>query len=148
MYTKKEKIIMWLSSFDFMTYKKARYVIDTFFELEDFFDNMNNYKISMSKVFTQDEINELRNNNNLVYIERCITNYNKLGITVVTMLSDNYPELLLQIDTSPIMLYCKGDISLLNSTCLGVVGTRRATKYGKTVGAQIIKDIEDQTIRL
>ena len=46
------------------------------------------------------------------------------------------------------MLYCKGNVGLLKSECLGVVGSRRCTKYGSTIGAKIIKDIamEDITI--
>jgi DNA processing protein len=39
------------------------------------------------------------------------------------------------------MLYCKGNIDLLKSSCLGVVGTRRATKYGKDTCNKFIKDI-------
>jgi len=148
MYNKDEKIVMWLSSFEFMSYKKARFIIDTFENLSEFFDNIPSYKLQLLQVFENDEYQELLDNNNLVYIERVIENYDKLGIDVVTVKSQNYPQLLLETNAYPIMLYCKGNVSLLKSECLGVVGSRRCTKYGSSVGAKIIKDIamEDITI--
>jgi DNA processing protein len=46
------------------------------------------------------------------------------------------------------MLYCKGNVDLLNSNCLGVVGTRRATKYGKDVCNKFVKDIASENITI
>lgn len=148
MYSKKEKIVMWLSSFDFMTYKKARYIIDTFEDLEEFFDNISKFRSQLLKVFESDEYIQLLNENNLVYIERVIENYEKLGIEVVTVNSEYYPELLRETNAFPIMLYCKGDVSLLKSECLGVVGSRRSTKYGSTTGGQIVKDVAMEGITI
>jgi len=141
MYNKEEKIVMWLSSFEFMSYKKARFIIDTYTNLGEFFDNISKNKNELLKVFEIDEYNELVNNNNFVYIDRVIDNYNQLGIVVVTIRSESYPDLLKETSAYPIMLYCKGNIDLLKSECLGVVGSRRATKYGSSVGAQIVKDV-------
>lgn len=141
MYNREEKIIIWLTSFDFMTYKKAKAMLENFDNLEDVFDNLNKYKTDLLKIFSDEEYQELKDNNNLSYIERCIKEYDKLGITVVTAKSSAYSEYLKEIPSYPILLYCKGDISLLKSECLGVVGTRRATKYGSTIGNQMVKDI-------
>ena len=141
MYNKTEKILMWLTTFDFMSYKKAKMVIENFENLSDFFDNLDINKNILLKIFSQEEYSELKANNNFLYIDRCIENYEKLGIKVVTCKSDTYPELLLEIGSFPILLYCKGDVSLLESECLGVVGTRRATKYGVTMGEKMVKDV-------
>ena len=51
MYSREEKIVMWLSSFEFMSYKKARYIIDTFDNLEDLFDNLDKHKSILLKIF-------------------------------------------------------------------------------------------------
>ena len=149
MYSKKEKIIMWLSTFEFMSYKKAYSFIEIFEEnLEDVFDNLRNYKNTLVKIFEHVEYNELILNNNLVEIERIIKEYEKLNIKVITIISDNYPELLKEINSPPIMLYCLGNIELLNSDCLGVVGTRRATKYGKDICSKFISDIATEEITI
>lgn len=148
MYSKTEKVIMWLTTFDFMTYKKAREILDNIEDLEDFFDNLDNYKSELLKAFTDKEYSELKMNNNLVYIDRCIVNYDKLGIEVVTCRSSDYPELLKETGAFPILLYCKGDVKLLKSECLGVVGSRRATKYGQTIGGKIVKDVAVNNITI
>ncbi|MBO7218449.1 MAG: DNA-processing protein DprA, partial [Clostridia bacterium] len=65
---------------------------------------------------------------------------------IMTYFSVDYPDLLKEIDTPPIILYCKGNVKLLNSPCVGVVGTRRATKYGKEVTYDMVKDIASSGI--
>ena len=42
-----------------------------------------------------------------------------------------YPDLLSRIPDPPKRLYCRGDVTLLGSFCVAVVGTRRASDYGK-----------------
>lgn len=132
---------MWLTSFDFMTYKKAKTLIEDIDNLADMFENIDRYNNVLSKIFDSSEIAELKSDNNLMYINTCIDNYEKLGIKVVTVKSADYPYLLKEISSYPILLYCKGNTSLLNSECLGVVGSRRSTKYGTTIGASIVKDV-------
>lgn len=148
MYSKSEKIIMWLTSFDFMSYKKAKALIENIDDLEDMFDNMSNYKSILGKIFEKDELAEMIENNNLVYIERCIASYEELGIKVVTCISQDYSPLLKEISSYPILLYCMGNTKLLKSTCLGVVGSRRSTKYGSSFGSQIVKDIAINNITI
>lgn len=42
-----------------------------------------------------------------------------------------YPEALEEIDVPPAILYYKGDVGLLKTNCLGVVGTREPSRYGR-----------------
>ena len=52
-----------------------------------------------------------------------------------------YPKLLSQIHDFPKKLYCRGNTSLLNSSCFAVVGTRKLTSYGKETAQQIVRDL-------
>lgn len=55
----------------------------------------------------------------------------KQGIAPLTLMTEGYPELLKQIYDPPLVLFCKGDISLLShKKTVAVVGTRRPTRYG------------------
>ena len=141
MYTKLDKIVMWLSTFEFMTYKKAMFIIENFEDLDEFFENIHAYRPILCQYFETSEVEELIKHRSLSYIEKLIISYNKLSIEVVTIKSDKYPELLRETDAPPIMLYCKGDVSLLKSECLAVVGTRRATKYGRDNCRKFVNDI-------
>ncbi|MCA1053644.1 DNA-processing protein DprA [Rossellomorea aquimaris] len=62
------------------------------------------------------------------------------NIKIVTIVDSNYPKLLKKIDDSPIVLYCKGNVELLNSTkSIAVVGTRTPTDTGKKMARRISK---------
>lgn len=52
-----------------------------------------------------------------------------------------YPKLLSQIPDPPGLLYCRGNLNLLNQTCLAVVGTRKLTSYGKEATQYVVKDL-------
>ena len=52
-------------------------------------------------------------------------------IDIVTYYDYQYPKLLTEIDDPPLVLYYKGDLSVLNARCIAMVGTRDATNKGK-----------------
>ena len=108
MYSIEEKIIIWLTTFEFMSYKKAKFIIDNFDDLSDFAENINTKKQALLKIFNDVEINELANNFNIPAIDRLIDDYNDINIQIVTIKSEAYSNLLKEIDSPPILLYCKG----------------------------------------
>lgn len=55
--------------------------------------------------------------------------YDDIGI--VTYYDCNYPKMLLQINDPPLVLYYKGDLSVLDDRCVAIVGTRNAADKGK-----------------
>ncbi|MCR4264380.1 MAG: DNA-processing protein DprA, partial [Candidatus Roizmanbacteria bacterium] len=58
----------------------------------------------------------------------------KKNIQVLTQEDDEYPELLKEIPSAPFILYALGNVSYLRSELpIGVVGTRRPTRYGVEV---------------
>lgn len=44
---------------------------------------------------------------------------------------ERYPDLLRRIADPPDVLYCRGNIALLHSFCVAIVGTRRMSDYGE-----------------
>lgn len=50
-------------------------------------------------------------------------------LDAITILDNEYPEKLLDLNYPPFVLFYKGDISLLNETCIGVVGSRKPCEY-------------------
>lgn len=57
----------------------------------------------------------------------------RLGISLVTRHSAQYPELLSEIISPPPLLYVRGTIINSDELCLAVVGTRKITTYGRSV---------------
>lgn len=65
----------------------------------------------------------------------------KKGIQVINIESEAYPDCLRAIDSPPLVLYCLGDLSLLKKEKIAVVGTRRASPYGRWAASRIGKEI-------
>jgi DNA processing protein len=66
------------------------------------------------------------------FIPREMERARKLGFTILTPLSPEYPELLRQIADPPLAIYVQGDPGILSRPAVAVVGSRNATAYGRT----------------
>jgi DNA processing protein len=63
-------------------------------------------------------------------------------ISYTTLLDEDYPALLGNIYSPPLILYYRGDLSAaLNGNCLGVVGTRKPSEYGRSMTAAIVEPL-------
>ena len=65
----------------------------------------------------------------------------QLGIRIVTWQSEAYPPLLREIFDPPLVLSALGDLSLLASPSVAVVGTRKATAYGRGMAERLAADL-------
>lgn len=72
----------------------------------------------------------------------------KFTIEEIKLNSRSYPKLLAQIHNPPKQLYCRGNIELLNSFCIGVVGTRKLTAYGKEATERIVSELAGHDITI
>lgn len=64
--------------------------------------------------------------------------YSNFKIKPIFWADKEYPKLLAEIYDPPIIIYCRGNIELLDSACVAVVGSRKHTYYSKTVLERII----------
>jgi DNA processing protein len=64
-----------------------------------------------------------------------------LGIQVVTLADRDYPTLLSQIYDPPAVLFYRGELKVTAEPGLAVVGSRKATEYGKTVAKKLAADL-------
>ncbi len=55
-----------------------------------------------------------------------------------------YPYFLKQCNDAPLLLYIKGDIDFRNRKIISIVGTRKASAYGKEICKQLIKELADR----
>ncbi|HMQ01798.1 MAG TPA: DNA-processing protein DprA [Candidatus Doudnabacteria bacterium] len=72
---------------------------------------------------------------------------NTTSITAINLFEANYPPQLRQIPDPPLVLYCQGNRDLFhNQLTIGVVGSRRATSYGKLVIQKLLAPINSQSV--
>ncbi|WP_251546703.1 DNA-processing protein DprA [Limosilactobacillus caecicola] len=59
----------------------------------------------------------------------------------ITIIDAAYPELLKSIYCPPLVMYFMGDLTLLTTTCLAVVGARKMTQYARESLTQLLPTI-------
>ena len=77
----------------------------------------------------------------LLNAEKEIVFIEKHQITAHYFDDPDYPSLLKECEDAPIILYTRGEGGLHSERSLSVVGTRRATSYGRNLCRQIIRDL-------
>ncbi|MDE6029579.1 MAG: DNA-processing protein DprA [Clostridiales bacterium] len=84
----------------------------------------------------------LKRTRNKEYIDRAKFYLESNNIKYVTRADPIYPTALAQkeVDPPPV-LYYKGDLSILMQPCLAVVGTRKASQYGRYVSSRIVEEL-------
>ncbi len=93
------------------------------------------YKATKAQLMQIDGIgeklaDEIQNKEIKEIVKNHIDYLDKNNINVITIEDNEYPIMLRQIYDYPISLYVKGNVSILNSSCMAVVGCRDATEYG------------------
>ena len=67
-------------------------------------------------------------------------NYHKIreeGVEMIDLYSDQYPIRLTHIFNPPIVLFTKGDSTLLNEPSIAIVGSRKCSEYGFSVAKKL-----------
>lgn len=72
----------------------------------------------------------------------------RCGVRALTCNDNDYPARLKEIYDYPPVLYVRGTLLPQDEWCLAVVGTRRATIYGKQVTEEIVTDLAQNKITI
>ena len=63
------------------------------------------------------------------------------NIQIISQFSSNYPENFLQLKQPPQVIFAMGNIKLLNSFSVGVVGARVCTEESKVLTQQLVEEL-------
>lgn len=74
-------------------------------------------------------------------LERELARVEAAGVTLLTRDDPGYPARLRQIAGAPPVLYVKGALTPADDLALGIVGTRRATAYGREVTTRLAGEL-------
>ncbi len=70
----------------------------------------------------------------------------KAGCRLLVYDSRDYPPLLRQIPDAPLVLYVRGDVTVLSRHAVAVVGTRRPSAYGSQVAHRLARDLAERQL--
>lgn len=76
--------------------------------------------------------------------EEELSRADRAGVRILPRYDDAYPELLRAIHDPPIVLYVRGNLSLLQGPCLGMVGARSSTVYGQRIAEDLAKRLTNR----
>lgn len=88
---------------------------------------------TIESYFESDVDNLYKNMQNL------FDSYKQNGINCISINDEQYPEILKNSSNPPIILYCKGNMELLNSNCVAVIGTRENTITGEKIASKTVE---------
>lgn len=125
MYNKDEKAEIWLDSFGFGLPKKLRLraLVRSAHELIAGFSAR---YAAVEKIVGEEDAAAMRRSlEDGAAFRALLESYARKGVRCVTLSSPLYPEQLLHIPDPPLVLYCKGDVSLFKGRMFAIVGARR-----------------------
>ncbi|MDC5523461.1 DNA-protecting protein DprA [Acinetobacter baumannii] len=67
----------------------------------------------------------------------------KFGGKIFSPFDEEYPNYLKELDDSPILLFCRGNIELLNTNNIAIIGTRSPTLHGEILNRKLTKWFSD-----
>ncbi len=134
-----EKLCLIMSSLEISNVKQRDLFACTDAELlwTNFYDENQNIR----KILGEKDLSRLKKCLNQTYFDELETQLLKNDVTALTYFSPKYPQKLLDIPDPPYTLYCRGDIGLLNSDAVAVVGTRKVSAYGRRVTSHFTAEL-------
>ena len=121
-----------------------RNLMSTFEEYLDIF-KLDEFQLRKYFNINEEEFQKIINSKT-VSLDEEIEKLKKNRVKVLSLKNKKYPEELKNISQSPVFLYYKGDLSLLENKRIGVVGTRKATSYGKITCEKMTEELVDNGI--
>lgn len=135
-----QKTIAWLNSARGISNGKIKRLLDYFNgSTRDLWDNFETekYGLSVLKPEITDYLSKIRDNFEEILLKRL----NDKNAHAVTIYDSDYPEKLKQIDSAPYILYYKGKLDNIDDLSIAVVGSRKATAYGKWAAEKFTNEL-------
>lgn len=137
---KSEIILIWFSYND-ISFARAEQFLSKFDDYDMLFDKNNIKNAVFNDIHLNDIKEKLLKDDLERFEDKIINELYKYNLTAITYNSKNYPEKLKDIADPPLVLYVRGDASLLNKKSISIVGTRKPTDYGKIVTEKFVREL-------
>ncbi|HHW70019.1 MAG TPA: DNA-protecting protein DprA [Clostridiales bacterium] len=137
---------IWLSSVPDIGAKRFAYLLSIFKDPEAVWETSESELLKYAPNIGKNAIYsiiEQKKDENLKYAEKIL---HRDDISVITIIEDEYPNLLKNIYAPPPILYIKGKLPENNLSSIAIVGSRRATYYGKQIAERLAYELGQKGI--
>lgn len=140
-YTNSELCLIWLDSFCGLEYKHKQELYKLINGKEGIHSLLVKGRDYILNYVGESEYNNLLASANETYLSYVLESLATRGIQAVTIQSSDYPDALKETAIPPLVLYAKGDVSLLNSQIFGIVGSRRSLPLSISLAGEYAKEL-------
>lgn len=145
--SKSDRACILLQTTEMLGVKKRYELLSMFDDIADIFDTYAKRRLDIIDFCGEKFYDKLVECIEGGAVDKVLDDCSRLGITPIAYTSELYPERLMNMSNPPLVLFCRGRIELLNSRIsLGVVGTRRASRYGADTTKKFCKELAEHGI--
>ena len=142
-----QKTIAWLNSANGISNRKIEKLLEYFNgSPKELWDSFESEKYNLS--FLTSEITDYLTKSKNAFEEKLLTRLKNENSSIVTIYDDYYPEKLKQINYAPYILYYKGNLRGIDKVSIAVVGSRKATAYGKWAAQKLTGEISELGVNI
>ncbi len=137
-------IVSWLSDSINANVNTYSYLLEYFDDLQEIWDCINEERENLS--FLKPAVIDRLITRKDYFENKFRDDAYKQNIKVLIQSDVDYPEKLKNIKDAPYILYYKGDVSCLNMLSVAIVGSRKATSYGKYYAEKFARELSSYGI--
>lgn len=140
-----QRTLLWLSDSG-ISNKRISQVLDYFGSPADLWDNFESekYNLTMLEADTISKLSRTR----ISFEEKCLERLKREKVKIVTIFDEGYPKKLKQISGPPYLLYYKGSLDGINKISIAVIGSRKATSYGKWAAEKLTRELSELGVNI
>ena len=141
-YSKEQIAILKLASVEGIGYQHKKVIASLTDSLADLLDHPTSYLAELAKA-GGDVCDKLIDLHESFDEDRFLRYLEKMEITILFEGDKEYPAEFSILDDAPTVLFCRGDVTLLDRERFAIVGTRAPTRYGRDVTELFAKELSE-----
>lgn len=145
MYNNIDKIYIYLDNF-LLTLKKKQEIVAMAGGIENVPNFIKDFGRIARKIVGDETFVSMKAFSGEKEMDSLCARLDEYNIFAVTQANSNYPQALKNLPDAPMVIYTKGDLKVLNNNLLGIVGTRRPTRYGRDMAEAFTKKLANNGI--
>lgn len=144
MYSTDQKVLIVLSTLGVSTALKWQKFFQRIGGIDVLWNDKEKLEDTIISTFDKTIYNKLSFSLSDFFFDDIMRKYDNNGIQIVTCIDVAYSNMLKEIHDPPLVLYCKGNVDLLNVPSIAIVGSRKCTYYGKRVAETFVAGLSSQ----
>ncbi len=141
-YNESELALLWIDSFLNLKYVDKQFIYSLISGKSEIKKILEENRASLNQRLSDNIASTIISSANKDYFDGILSSLYSRGITAITVESKDYPISLLETDEPPLVLYAKGNLSLLKDRLFGIVGSRKNLPISISVAKDYAKTLQ------